>query len=224
MHAICFWGFLFAGFFRIFQWTTSLCFRQIAITGQLQQFVWLQHSQLRHIVSNRYQDTFTCVACSGLTIISWLSRGFIHKFHSECISLSKRCKQKFVYTTNDLKKRDAAALSGSLIPECRLIWYSSTNCSLILKFQIIFWNNNKVFGRTPLPEVLQQAIKQFNSPPSIAEKWVAYWAGNALNNSFEIITRELVNVSFLCRSPLLNNTKAKTFVDSFLTMAGRVSL
>ena len=58
--------------------------------------------------------------------------------------------------------------------------------------QIIFWNNNKVFGKTSLSDVLQQAIKQFNSPPSIAEK-----------------------------SPLINNPKAQQFVESFLTMAGR---
>lgn len=42
--------------------------------------------------------------------------------------------------------------------------------SITLCFQIIFWNNNKVFGKTPLSDILQQAIKQFNSPPSIAEK------------------------------------------------------
>ncbi|CAB3979706.1 N-alpha-acetyltransferase 35, auxiliary subunit [Paramuricea clavata] len=58
--------------------------------------------------------------------------------------------------------------------------------------QIIFWHNNKVFGKTPLSAVLQQAIKQFNSPPSIAEK-----------------------------SPLINNPQAQKFVESFLTMAGR---
>ncbi|XP_028411217.1 N-alpha-acetyltransferase 35, NatC auxiliary subunit-like isoform X2 [Dendronephthya gigantea] len=57
--------------------------------------------------------------------------------------------------------------------------------------QIIFWNNNKVFGKTSLSEVIQQAIKQFNSPPSIAEK-----------------------------SPLMNNPKAQQFVEIFLKMAG----
>ena len=54
----------------------------------------------------------------------------------------------------------------------------SPNCAVqalvsyghLYRFQVIFWNNNKVFGKTPLSEVLQQAIKQFNSPPSIAEK------------------------------------------------------
>ncbi|XP_046864841.1 N-alpha-acetyltransferase 35, NatC auxiliary subunit-like [Xenia sp. Carnegie-2017] len=58
--------------------------------------------------------------------------------------------------------------------------------------QTIFWHNNKIFGKSSLSDVLQLAIKQFNSPPSIAEK-----------------------------SPLINSTKAQKFVESFLSLAER---
>jgi hypothetical protein len=76
-----------------------------------------------------------------------------------------------------------------------------------------------VFGKTSLSDVLQQAIKQFNSPPSIAEKWVV-----VINKVFKtvIMLTEYV-ILLLFRSPLVNNPKAQQFVESFLTMAGRVS-
>ena len=41
-----------------------------------------------------------------------------------------------------------------------------------LVLQLFVWptNNHKVFGRVPAGEMIRDAIKVFNSPPSIAEK------------------------------------------------------
>jgi hypothetical protein len=36
--------------------------------------------------------------------------------------------------------------------------------------QLIVWQNSKLFGKIPGADVVRDAIKAFNSPPSIAEK------------------------------------------------------
>ncbi|XP_031566429.1 N-alpha-acetyltransferase 35, NatC auxiliary subunit-like [Actinia tenebrosa] len=88
------------------------------------------------------------------------------------------------------------------IVECNLLHmiidfvseFSKTHPCVLTRsnLQLMVWQNSKLFGRIPGVDVVRDAIKAFNSPPSIAEK-----------------------------SSLLNNPKAKEISDLFINRAVR---
>ncbi|KXJ14129.1 N-alpha-acetyltransferase 35, NatC auxiliary subunit [Exaiptasia diaphana] len=95
--------------------------------------------------------------------------------------------------------------------------------------QLIVWQSNKYFGKIPGCDVVRDAIKAFNSPPSIAEKLkLIVWQSNKYFGKIPgcDVVRDAIKAfnsppSIAEKSSLSSNPKAKELSEAFINRAVR---